>query len=67
MLTRGGFDIIKVLKNYSAKSERRGSYAFDSTDTSLRFCLLQKSSCTPPVFSSPKYSAHVNIILPLCQ
>ena len=23
MLTRGGFDIIKVLKNYSAKSERR--------------------------------------------
>ena len=24
MLTRGGFDIIKVLKNYSAKSERRG-------------------------------------------
>ena len=23
MLTRGGFDMIKVLKNYSAKSERR--------------------------------------------
>ena len=25
MLTRDGFDMIKVLKNYSAKSERRGS------------------------------------------
>ncbi len=24
MLTRDGFDMIKVLKNYSAKSERRG-------------------------------------------
>ena len=30
MLTRDGFDMIKVLKNYSAKSERRVFYDRDT-------------------------------------